>query len=211
MTKKIITINKEKCIGCGQCISACQENALALVDGKATLVREDHCDGLGNCLPVCPADAISFINVPDETPSAEKSIEVTVSPPFQVPKSEKPQRARQWPIQMKLVSPEAEFLDNSHLLVAADCTAFVDDDFFKKIISDKVLLIGCTKLDDIDYSEVLAKIIRSNNIKSISVARMEVPCCGGMERAVKTAIIKSGKDLDPKVFIVGIQGGIIEV
>jgi len=219
MLRQIIKIEKEKCNGCGLCVSACQEGAIGLVDGKAELLREDYCDGLGNCLPVCPTGAISF---------EEREAEAFVDPlPCGCPgtnaksieRHEKaapaPERAAgsqlaQWPVQIKLVPVIAPYLQGSNLLIAADCAAYAYGSFHDDFMRKRVTLIGCPKLDDCDYSEKLTEIIEANDIKSITVARMEVPCCGGIENAVKEALKRSGKMIPWQVVTITTDGKILE-
>jgi ferredoxin len=192
MVRKIIRINEEKCSGCGLCAEACHEGAIAMVNGKARLVREDYCDGLGNCLPVCPTGAITFEESHHACPGVQAG------------------GTRQWPIQIRLVPVKAPFFTNADLLIAADCTAFAYSGFHQDLKAGRALLIGCPKLDDIDYSVKLTEIIRENNIKSLTVARMEVPCCGGIERAAGLALENSGKNIPFKVITVSINGEIQE-
>ncbi len=182
MIKKIVNINKDKCIGCGLCVSACHEGAIGIKDNKATLLREDYCDGLGNCLPVCPMDAISL---------SEK----------EVPNIVDHTKKRQWPIQIKLVPVNASFFNKADLLIAADCSAFAYPDFHKEF-KDKVIVIGCPKLDATDFSQKLSEIISLNNVKSITVARMVVPCCGGLEVATKKALQISQKDIPLNIKVI---------
>ena len=165
MARKLVQIDESKCSGCGLCVGACHEGAIGMVNGKAKLFKKDLCDGIGDCLPVCPTGAIAF----------EDS------------------GSRPWPVQIKLVSPAASFLKKADLLIAADCTAYAYAEFYQKFVKDRAVLIGCPKLDSVDYSAKLAEILALNDIKSVTVVRMEVPCCGGIERAVKTALQKSGK------------------
>ncbi|GMO46694.1 MAG: 4Fe-4S binding protein [Termitinemataceae bacterium] len=190
MKRKIIKIDLEKCDGCGLCAEACHEGAIEILNGKAHLIKDDYCDGLGNCLPVCPASAISF----EEREAA----------PY---KESEPYR---WPIQIKLVSPNASFFNCADLLVAADCTAYADPHFHTAYMRDKTTIIGCPKLDNEDYSVKLGAVIAENEIKSVTVTRMEVPCCGGMEAAVKTAIKNSGKNLRLKVVTISINGKVLK-
>lgn len=226
MIRKIIKIDEDKCNGCGFCANACHEGAIAIVDGKAKLLRDDYCDGLGNCLPVCPEQAISFeereaaafdeeavksniekIKHPVCPGSMAKKIEIT-----QIEKNENScdvhSRLSQWPCQIKLIAPNAPYFNSANLLVAADCTAFAYGNFHEKFIKDHITLIGCPKLDDIDYSEKLTAIIKNNDIRSITVARMEVPCCGGISNAVVTAIRNSGKILPLNIVTISIDGEI---
>ena len=217
MKRQMIKIDEEKCNGCGLCIDACQEGALALVDGKARLVREDYCDGLGNCLPACPMDAISFEvrEAPDfvENPSQNVQCNCSDKPPLICvgERSKADGKLSQWPIQIKLVPSKAPWFDGRDLLVAADCTAFAVRDFHEKFIKGRVTVVGCPKLDSADYSEKLSEILSSNDIRSVTLVRMEVPCCGGMVRAVKEAIGTSGKNVPLKVYTVSREGKILSV
>jgi NAD-dependent dihydropyrimidine dehydrogenase PreA subunit len=217
MKRQMIKIDEEKCNGCGLCIDACQEGALALVDGKARLVREDYCDGLGNCLPACPMDAISFEvrDAPDfvENPSQNVQCNCSDKPPliYVGERSKADGELSQWPIQIKLVPSKAPWFDGRDLLVAADCTAFAVRDFHEKFIKGRVTVVGCPKLDSADYSEKLSEILSSNDIRSVTLVRMEVPCCGGMVRAVKEAIGTSGKNVPLKVYTVSREGKILSV
>lgn len=214
MLRKIIEINEDKCTGCGLCVTACHEGAIALVDGKAKLVRDSYCDGLGDCLPACPEDAISFV-VREAEPYDEASViaaqmarakaESHASMPSggcpgsmaksiarndegaSAPSGKVPSCLSQWPCQIKLVPPNAPYLDGCDLLIAADCCAFAYGDFHRDFIDGRVCLVGCPKLDGVDYSEKLSAIVSGNDVRSITVARMEVPCCGGIEHAARTA------------------------
>ena len=216
MLRKIIKIDEQKCNGCGLCAKACHEGAIGMVNGKAKLLREDYCDGLGDCLPSCPVNAISF-----ETREAKAYDELAVkeamaqkgskceSLPCGCPGTnskvikrdyelinkpvEVSSRLNQWPVQIKLVPINASYFDNADLLVAADCTAFAYGNFHNDFIKNRITLIGCPKLDQGDYAQKLTQIISSNNIKSVTVVRMEVPCCSGIENAVKQALMNSGK------------------
>lgn len=178
MIRKIIEIQEEKCNGCGLCASACHEGAIGMVDGKARLLREDYCDGLGDCLPQCPTGAITFVER-EAAPYDEAGIS----------------RLRQWPCQIKLVPVNAPYFHKAKLLIAADCTAYTYADFHRDFMKGKITLIGCPKLDGADYSEKLTEIIKNNDIRSVTILRMEVPCCGGLEMAVKKALQNSGKFL----------------
>jgi NAD-dependent dihydropyrimidine dehydrogenase PreA subunit len=204
--RRIISIDQDKCIGCGLCVDACHEGAIGMVDGKARLMREDYCDGLGDCLPVCPAGAISFIEK-EEVHSAEKhTCSCPSSKPFSLGGTS---QLRQWPVQINLVPVKADFFNQADLLVSADCAAYAYGDFHKDFIKGRITLIGCPKLDDVDYSEKLAMIIQANDIRSITVARMEVPCCGGLENAARRAVQKSGRLLDLQVLTISAEGRIV--
>ena len=219
MIRQMIKIDKEKCDGCGLCVSACQEGAIGIVDGKAELLREDYCDGLGNCLPVCPTGAISFEE--REAPAfTEPETLACGCPGTNARAIEREECATQalpvsselsqWPVQIKLVPVNAPYFKGANLLVAADCAAYAYGNFHSDFIKNRITLIGCPKLDDCDYSEKLAAIIQSNDIKSVMVARMEVPCCGGIENAVKEALIKSGKMIPWQVVTIATGGKIVE-
>ena len=235
MKKKIIQIDEDKCVGCGLCANACQEGAIGLVDGKAKLLREDYCDGLGNCLPVCPTDAISFTEKEVESTKTEKNDGKPADLPCgcpgtnmkslkqnergdtpaqkDVPESGNNESAEsqlmQWPVQINLVPVNAPYFDNADLLIAADCSAYAYAGFHDKIMKGRITLIGCPKLDPTDYSEKLTEIIKNNNIRSVTVARMEVPCCGGIQSAVETAVKDSGKLLPTQVITISTDGKII--
>jgi len=231
MKRQIIKIDEEKCNGCGLCAAACHEGAIGMVNGKAKLLREDYCDGLGNCLPVCPTGAISFEE--REAPAFVEQVKPVVLEPLPcgcpgtqsksirhneseacscggetAPRNTS--RLSQWPVQIKLVPVNAPYFDNANLLVAADCTAYAYGDFHNRFIKNKITLIGCPKLDMGDYSEKLTEIIKNNNIKSVTIVRMEVPCCGGIEHAVKTALQNSGKFIPWQVVTIGTDGEILE-
>lgn len=200
MVRKIIKINEELCNGCSLCVNACHEGAIGLVNGKAKLLRDDYCDGLGNCLPVCPTGAISF-----EEREADPFNEDAVMANTAIHESE----LGQWPVQIKLVAPNAAFFQGSHLLIAADCTAYAYANFHQQFMKDKITLIGCPKLDEGNYAEKLRTIFESNDIRSITVVRMEVPCCGGIVYAVQEALRASGKNIPSNVMTVSIQGQLI--
>lgn len=244
MKRNIITIDEEKCNGCGLCASACHEGALKIVDGKAKLVSESYCDGLGNCLPQCPSGAIKIeereaaafdeqavkrvmsensaehncsgnagahetlacgcpsahAQVFDRKPKAEEA----------ATKTENVSELAQWPCQIKLVPVKAPYFSGAKLLVAADCTAYANANVHSKFMKGKITLIGCPKLDMADYTEKLAEIIKNNDIKSVEVLRMSVPCCGGIENAVKQALIESGKMIPWGVTVISTDGSILE-
>ncbi len=233
MKRRIIEINEEKCNGCGACAKACHEGAISMVNGKAKLMRDDYCDGLGDCLPKCPTGAITFVvreaDAYNHLAVMENKVKnnkisnpcITAGcPGIKAQKIEKyslenevseyaPSRLSQWPVQIKLAPIKAPYFDNGDLLIAADCTAFSYGAFHEKFIKNHITLIGCPKLDDVDYSEKLAEIIKNNNIKSIDMVRMEVPCCRGIELAVKKAVEKSRKNIPINISIISIKGEII--
>jgi len=225
MVRKIIHIDEEKCNGCGACAMACQEGAIGMVDGKAKLLRDDYCDGLGNCLPVCPTGAISFTEreaaafdeaavkanqAPGGCPGSQSKRIEREAPDDLMATARIASALNQWPVQIKLVPVHAPYFENANLLIAADCTAYAYGNFHRDFIRNRVTLIGCPKLDEGDYTEKLMEIIRSNEIKSVTVVRMEVPCCGGIERAVKQALMASGKFLPWQVVTVTTDGRILE-
>ncbi|MDY2595737.1 MAG: 4Fe-4S binding protein [Oliverpabstia sp.] len=230
MIRKIIQIDEEKCNGCGACASACHEGAIGVVDGKAKLLRDDYCDGLGDCLPACPTGAISFIEreaaAYDEAAvlavKAKKEQPLLCGCPGSAAKAIKrheavsvttaPQESqlRQWPVQIKLAPVNAPWFDGAKLLVAADCTAYAYASFHQDFIKGHITLVGCPKLDAVDYAIKLTEIIRNNDIHSVTVVRMEVPCCGGIENAVKTALHDSGKFIPWNVVTIATDGSIIE-
>lgn len=212
MIRKIIQIDEAACTGCGLCVEACHEGAIGLVDGKARLLRDDYCDGLGDCLPACPADAISFAEreaaAYDEAAvhAAQRGVGPAVP---DVPAGPAPSAIASWPIEIKLVPARAPYFDRADLLVAADCTAFAYADFHGGFMRGRVTLIGCPKLDGVDYADKLADILASNDIASVTVARMEVPCCGGLEHAVRTAAARSGKDVPVRVSVISTRGELL--
>jgi ferredoxin len=234
MIRKIIRIDKNKCNGCGLCVSACHERAIGLINGKAELLRDDYCDGLGNCLPICPESAISFeereaaeydeaavkANVENKQPNIMTcGCPVEYSRPIERKDNSKAAEEQaastkthlnQWPIQIKLIPPDAPCFNNSNLLVAADCTAYAYGNFHGGYMKDKITVIGCAKLDKCDYSEKLTAILKMNDIKSVSVARMSVPCCSGIENAVKNALMSCGKTIPCRVTVISIDGRITE-
>ena len=192
MIRKIVKIDRQKCNGCGLCVRTCHEGAIALVDGKATLTREASCDGLGDCLPACPAGAISF-----EEREAPPCCKVEPGP------------QRQWPVQLRLAPAQAPHYANAHLLIAADCTAYTRESFHSDFLRGRVALVGCPKLDSVDYSEKLAAIFTQNDPASVTLVRMLVPCCGGLEVAVKRAIAASRKKLPLRIVTLSTGGEII--
>jgi len=255
MLRQIIKIDKEKCNGCGLCVSACREGAIGITDGKAELLRDDYCDGLGNCLPVCPTGAITFeqrealeyneaevknkmeINqgqkaeqkksVPFGCPGtnaraicretgtepAAAAIEtntIATAPKAAIPVIPAATQLNQWPVQIKLVPVNAPYFENANLLVSADCAAYAYGNFHAEYMKNKITIIGCPKLDEGDYSEKLTAIIKNNSIKSVTVVRMEVPCCGGIENAVITALKNSGKMIPWSVVTISTDGRILD-
>lgn len=231
MIRKIIKIDKEKCNGCASCAKACHEGAIEMVDGKATLTREDYCDGLGDCLPSCPTNAISF-EEREAQPYDEKAVEraklekngfkLPCGCPGTASKSIKREQESlstsqtvqsqlmQWPCQIKLVPTNAPYFDGANLLIAADCTAYAYGNFHNEFIRNHITLIGCPKLDEGDYTEKLTSIIANNNIKSVTAIRMEVPCCGGIENAVKRALMASGKFIPWRIVTISTDGKILD-
>ena len=231
MIRRIIKIDEDKCNGCGACAAACHEGAIEMVNGKAKLTREDYCDGLGDCLPACPMDAISFEE--REAPAYDEAAVLAAKQKKQAPlpcgcpgsaskaikreacpapsaKSHAVSRLSQWPVQIKLAPVNAPYFNGANLLIAADCTAYAYGNFHEEFIRNRITLIGCPKLDMVDYSEKLTAIIAHNDIKSVTVVRMEVPCCGGIENAVKRALMASGKFIPWRVVTVTTDGRIIE-
>ena len=234
MIRKIVQIEEDRCTGCGLCAHACHESAIAMVDGKATLIRDDYCDGFGDCLPVCPADAISFVER-EALPYDEEAVKENQRKAKEAAGQENtgagkagenswaidradaqensaavPSRLRQWPVQIKLVPTQAPYFEGAKLLIAADCTAYAYANFHQDFIRGKVVLVGCPKLDSVDYSEKLEEIIQSNNISSMTVVRMEVPCCGGLEMAAKKALQNSGKFIPWQVVTISVDGKILD-
>ena len=197
MIRKIIEINEEKCNGCGLCAKACHENAIGMVNGKAKLLRDDYCDGLGDCLPTCPTGAITFVER-EAAAYDEAAVEAN-----------KRKKNRQWPIQIQLTPVNAPYFDGADLLIAADCTALAYANFAKEIQKGKITLIGCPKLDPVDYSEKLTAILEQNDVKSVTIIRMEVPCCGGIQNAAVTAMKKSGKFIPWQVLTVSVEGEVL--
>lgn len=211
MIRKIIKIDENKCNGCGVCAVACHEGAIKMINGKAVLIREDYCDGLGDCLPNCAAGAISFEE--REAPAYdEKAVLAAKQKEIKVPSVMIPRMSQlnHWPCQIKLAPITAPYFNGANLLIAADCTAYAYANIHEDFMEGKVTLIGCPKLDFVDYSEKLTEIIKNNNIKSVTVLRMEVPCCGGLEMAVKKALLKSGKEILWKTVTVSTDGRILD-
>ena len=232
MVRKIIHIDREKCNGCGACAAACHEGAIEMIDGAAVLTREDYCDGLGDCLPACPTNAITFelreapaynegavlIAKAEKAgkkqrcacPSTQaKVINRDRVPPFKA-SSPSVSQLSQWPCQIKLVPINAPYFDGANLLIAADCTAYAYANFHNEFIKNHITLIGCPKLDEGDYTEKMTQIIKNNSIKSVKVVRMEVPCCGGIENAVKRALQASRKFIPWQVVTISTDGKILE-
>ena len=203
MKRRIIEIDQNKCNGCGACAAACHEGAIAMVNGKAQLMRDDYCDGLGDCLPTCPTGAISFVER-EAAAYDEQAASETAAPAAQE------SQLSQWPVQIKLVPVNAPYFSGAKLLIAADCTAYAYAAFHEKFIKGHITLVGCPKLDSVDYSEKLTEIIAKNDIKSVTVVRMEVPCCGGLEHAAKTALQNSGKFIPWQVVTISTDGRILD-
>lgn len=236
MKRTVIKINEGACVGCGLCVNACHESAIVLIDGKAKLLRDDYCDGLGNCLPVCPTGAISFEEreaLPFDKEAvlknqAKKKIEnekafaggcpgsrtMTLSNSMNVAPVNEPvelkSQLRQWPVQIKLIPVNAPYFEQANLLIAADCTAFAYNNFHNKFINNHVTIIGCPKLDEGDYSEKLTEILKYNNIKKVTIVRMEVPCCGGLSHAAIEALKNCGKMIPWQVITISVDGEILE-
>lgn len=212
MIRKIIQIDEKRCNGCGACADACHEGAIGMVDGKAVLLRDDYCDGLGDCLPTCPTGAITFVErdaaAYDEAAvmAAKSTRSGSVERAARTGKSQ----LRQWPVQIKLIAANASFFAGARLLIAADCTAFAYADFHEEFMKDHVVLVGCPKLDCVDYAQKLTEIIQNNDIKSVTVVRMEVPCCGGLEYAVKTALQNYGSFIPWQVVTISTDGRILD-
>ncbi|SDN33388.1 ATP-binding protein [Acetanaerobacterium elongatum] len=230
MIRKIIKIDEEKCNGCGLCVTACHEGAIGLVDGKAKLLRDDYCDGLGNCLPTCPTGAINF----EEREAAEyneaevkKNAAKPAAPACGCPGTQSREikhaasaqetaelpaasQLNQWPVQIKLAPVNAPYFNNANLLIAADCTAYAYGSFHSRFMKNRITLIGCPKLDEGDYAEKLTEILKRNSIKSVTVVRMEVPCCGGIENAVMTALKNCGRLIQWQSVTISTDGRILE-
>lgn len=233
MIRKIIEIDQSKCNGCGACAAACHEGAIAMVNGKAQLMRDDYCDGLGDCLPACPTKAITFVEreaaaydeaavLAAKAEKAEKKEKLPCGCPGSaaraIRRQDSPAAAdaprqselRQWPVQIRLAPVNAPWFDGARLLVAADCTAYAYANFHQEFIKGRVALVGCPKLDPVDYAEKLTEIFRSNDIRNVTVVRMEVPCCGGIENAVKKALLNSEKLIPWNVVTLSTDGRILD-
>lgn len=214
MIRKIIKIDEAKCNGCGLCATACHEGAIEMIEGKARLTKENYCDGLGDCLPACPTGAIVMEEreapVYDEAAvsAAKRSREEVRGNQKEetMGNGETASEIGNWPVQIKLLPVRAPFYEGANLLIAADCTAFAYGNFHRDFMRNHVAMIGCPKLDGINYADKLGEIIRNNDIAGITVVRMEVPCCGGLEYAVRTALEKSGKDIPLRIDIISIKG-----
>ncbi len=222
MIRNIIHIDEEKCNGCGLCAAACHEGAIGMVAGKARLLREDYCDGLGDCLPACPTGAITFVE--REAPAYDHAAVMAAKAaplPCGCPGSqsraiaredrpagtgEQPSELRQWPVQIKLAPVNAPYFQGCELLIAADCTAYAYGNFHRDFIRGRVVLVGCPKLDEGDYADKLGEILARNDVRRVVLLRMEVPCCGGLQRAAQAAIGQSGKDIPLEVVVVGVDG-----
>ena len=232
MKRRIIEIDQEACNGCGACAAACHEGAIGMVDGKARLLRDDYCDGLGDCLPTCPTGAIRFVER-EAAPYDEAAVKAAQAAkgaaahggcpgsrmrslrreetpaPASAAERDMPGQLRQWPVQIKLAPVQAPYYQGAELLVAADCAAYAYGNFHNRFIRGRVTLIGCPKLDGVDYAEKLTEILHHNDIRSVTVVRMEVPCCGGLEQAVKKALQQSGKFLPWQVVTLSVEGEIL--
>ena len=208
MLRKIIKIDSDKCNGCGACATACHEGAIEMINGIATLTREDYCDGLGDCLPACPTGAISFEK--REAPAYNEEAVLKAKMQKSTASTDISSQLLQWPVQIKLIPANAQYFDGANLLIAADCTAYAYGNFHNRFMKNHITLIGCPKLDQGDYTEKLTQIISNNNIKSLTIVRMEVPCCGGIENAAKRALQASGKFIPWQVVTISTDGQIIE-
>lgn len=236
MIRRIIKIDEDKCNGCGLCVKACHEGAIGMVDGKAKLLRDDYCDGLGNCLPACPTGAITFeereadeYNEAAVQANIKKKEEIAKKPlpcgcpgtnlkkfdrrddetPVTAANTSIASRLRQWPVQIKLVPVNAPYFNGANLLIAADCAAYAYGNFHNEFIKNRITIIGCPKLDAVDYTGKLTDIIKNNDIKSVTIVRMEVPCCGGLEIAAKNALLNSGKFIPWQVVTISTDGEIL--
>ena len=236
MKRRIIEIDQDKCNGCGACAAACHEGAITMADGKAKLMRDDYCDGLGDCLPACPTGAISFVEreaaAYDEAAvlankqkkmqqegmrlhggcpgTRMKTIQHTEPSGAEIVSAAVQSRLSQWPVQIKLVPVNAPYFDGAKLLIAADCTAYAYAAFHERFIRGHITLVGCPKLDSVDYSEKLTEIIRNNDIRSVTVVRMEVPCCGGLQNALVTALKNSGKMIPWQIKVISCDGRLLD-
>lgn len=232
MIRKIIHIDQEKCNGCGACANACHEGAIEMVNGKAVLTNEHYCDGLGDCLPACPTGAIRFeereapaydeaavqaakmkkhgISAGAGCPGSRAQMFSRAPAQPATPLNQPESQLRQWPVQIKLAPVNAPYFEGANILVAADCTAYAYANFHQKFIRGRIVLVGCPKLDEGDYTEKLTRIFSENNIKSLTIVRMEVPCCGGLERAAKNALQASGKFIPWQVETISVDGRILE-
>lgn len=231
MKRKIIEIDTAKCNGCGLCVTACHEGAIGMINGKATLLRDDYCDGLGDCLPVCPTGAISFVEreaAAYDEEAVMRNKQQKQQPVFTCPGQQaralkqaaeqssasapvaSASQLRQWPCQIKLVPVNAPYFDKAKLLIAADCTAYAYARMHEDFMKGKITLIGCPKLDDVDYTDKLTEIITANDIQSVTVVCMEVPCCGGLENAVKNALRNSGKFIPWQIVTISVDGKILD-
>ena len=229
MKRKIVHIEEDKCNGCGACAQACHEGAIIMENGKAKLIRDDYCDGLGDCLPACPVGAISITEreaAPYDAAAVQAKMNARPLPcgcpgsqarsldrhdqALETSFEERPSRLAQWPVQIKLLPVNAAYFNGAKLLIAADCSAYAYAGFHERFIKGHITLIGCPKLDDIDYSEKLTEIIRNNDIKEVTIVRMEVPCCGGLENAAKTALKNSGKFIPWQVVTLSADGKILD-
>jgi len=209
MIRRMITIDRSKCNGCGLCASACHEGAIGIVDGKATLLREDYCDGLGDCLPACPMQAISFEE--REAPAYDHAAVMEAKKTRMDEKVPRvPGQLANFPIQLKLVPVNAPYFDGADLLIAADCTAFAYGSFHNDFMKNRITMIACPKLDGVNYAEKLAEIFRNNDIRSITVTRMTVPCCGGLPFAVQNALEQAGKEIPLHVVVIRPDGEIVK-
>ena len=208
MKRKIIEIDRDKCNGCGLCADACHEGAIGMVDGKAQLLRDDYCDGLGDCLPVCPTGAITFVE--REAAAYDEKAVLAAKEKKTATAVCCTSRLRQWPVQIKLAPANAPWLKDAKLLIAADCTAYAYANFHRDFMAGHVTLVGCPKLDGVDYSVKLRQMLENNDIRSVTVVRMEVPCCGGIEFAVKKALQESGKTVPRSVVTLSVEGEIID-
>lgn len=225
MRRRIIEIDEDKCNGCGACAKACHEGAIGMVNGKAKLLRDDYCDGLGDCLPTCPTAAIRFVEreaAPYDAGAVNQNKQqrrtcpgshahaieraATATETSAIPQSQ----LRQWPVQIKLAPVQAPYFNEAKLLIAADCSAYAYANFHQKFIKGHITLVGCPKLDGVDYAEKLSEIIKNNAIKAVTIVRMEVPCCGGLENAAKRALQESGKFIPWQVVTISTTGKILD-